>query len=164
MTAAGTGFEARRIADELRRAQEGEAWHGPSAREVLTGLTAEQAAARPIPGAHSIWELVLHLTAWRGEALRRIQGAAPGAPPEGDWPPVRDTGDAAWAAALRALGEANRALVAAVQRLPDSRLDDPIGRASAYVLLHGVAQHDAYHLGQVSLLKKALQARPAPGR
>ena len=51
--------EAARIADQLRRAFDGEAWHGDSLFEILKGVSAKQAAARPVANAHSIWELVL---------------------------------------------------------------------------------------------------------
>ncbi len=63
--------ETRRLEEQLKRALEGEAWHGPSVLESLAGVTAEEAAAHPIPGAHSIWELVLHLTSDYGLVLRR---------------------------------------------------------------------------------------------
>ncbi len=68
--------EASRIADQLRRAFDGDAWHGDSVLEILNGVTAAQAAARPITHAHSIWELVLHIAAWDGVVLRRLGGAA----------------------------------------------------------------------------------------
>jgi len=158
--------ETERIVDELRRAQDRGAWHGPSAREGLEGITAAAAASHPIPGAHSIWELVLHLTAWRGEVMRRLQGAEPGLPPEGDWPPVGDTSDAAWADACRRLEDSHRQLGEAVARFAEEKLDQPVGRkppdpalgnvGTYYVMLHGVAQHDAYHMGQVGILKKVV--------
>ena len=57
--------ESERIADPLRRAWEGEAWHGPPLKEILAGVTAAQAAARPAAAAHSIWEIVHHITRGR---------------------------------------------------------------------------------------------------
>jgi len=57
----GMKTELQRLEEQLERALEGEAWHGPSLLEVLEGVSAHQAAAHPIAGAHSIWELVLHL-------------------------------------------------------------------------------------------------------
>ncbi len=88
--------ETEQIADQLRRAMQGEAWSGPSLREALAGVTAEQAAARPIVGAHSIWELVLHIAAWEAIALRRLRGeTVKDIPAEVDWPPVGDTSEAA---------------------------------------------------------------------
>ncbi len=155
--------EIDRIADELRRDQQSDPWHGPPARQVLEGVTAAAARARPIPGAHSIWELVLHLIAWRGEVARRVDGGEPAEPAEGDWPVVTDSSEAAWARTRSRLEESHDRLAAALRRLPEGRLDEPVSRTrdagngvSYYVMLHGVAQHDAYHLGQVSLLKRAL--------
>jgi len=53
--------EIARIVDQLDRAWQGPAWHGPEVLLALAGVTASQAAARPIRAAHSIWELVHHL-------------------------------------------------------------------------------------------------------
>jgi uncharacterized damage-inducible protein DinB len=65
--------ETHRINSQLERAYEGEAWHGPSLRELLDGVSAAQAASRPIPNAHSIWELVNHIIL--REAIKRIDDA-----------------------------------------------------------------------------------------
>jgi uncharacterized damage-inducible protein DinB len=157
--------EIDRIAEELGRDQQGDPWHGPSARQVLGGVSASAAAARPIAGGHSIWELVLHIIAWRGEVARRVEGGEPAEPAEGDWPAVAETTEAAWARTLARLEDSHRALLAALRELPEARLHEPVGRqrdpalgtgVTYYVTLHGVAQHDAYHLGQVSLLKRTL--------
>ncbi len=158
--------EIERIVDEFRRGHEQGAWHGPSVREGLAGVSASAAASHPIPGAHSIWELVLHITGWRGEVIRRLEGSEPGTPPEGDWPPVGDTSEAAWADALRRLDDSYRRLAGAVLSFAERRLDDKVGReppdpslgtvGSYYVMLHGIAQHDAYHMGQVAILRKLI--------
>ena len=150
----------------MRRAHEHAAWHGPSVTEVLADVSAAQAAGHPIPGAHSIWELVLHITGWRGEVVRRLEGAEPGTPPEGDWPRVQDTSEAAWADARRRLDDSYHQLAGAVLSFAERNLDDQVGRqppdpalgtvGSYYVMLHGIAQHDAYHMGQVAILRKLL--------
>ena len=66
--------EVGRIVDQLNRAFEGEAWHGPAVVEILEGITAQQAATRPLNGAHSIWEITLHIAAWERAVLLRLQG------------------------------------------------------------------------------------------
>jgi uncharacterized damage-inducible protein DinB len=153
--------EASRIADQLRRAFDGGAWHGDSVFEILKAVTAAQAAARPIKGAHSIWELVLHIAAWDGAVLRRLDGVAVAVRLSGakNFPPVTDAGEAAWRAALDRVRRVHEELVAAVAALPDSRLDDMVpGKKGAhytfYYMLHGVVQHELYHAGQIALLKK----------
>jgi uncharacterized damage-inducible protein DinB len=151
--------ESARIADQLRRAFEGEAWHGDSLFEILKGVTAAQAAARPIAGAHSIWELALHIAAWDGAVLRRLGGVAVALSDAENFPAVTDTSDAAWRAALADVRRVHAELVSAVSVLPDSRLSDMVpGKEGAhytfYYMLHGVAQHELYHAGQIALLKK----------
>ena len=151
--------EAERIADQLRRAHEGEAWHGPSLKELLEGVTAASAAARPVASAHSIWELVRHIAAWERVALLRLAGEpARFYNTIEDWPEGEASDESAWQQTLVRLGETNAGLREAVLLLDDSKLDEPIlpGMSSTYVTLHGVAQHTLYHAGQVGLLKKAL--------
>ncbi|HJQ71243.1 MAG TPA: DinB family protein [Blastocatellia bacterium] len=151
--------EVRKIRSQIRRAFEGEAWHGPSVKELLANVTAEQAAAHPIAGAHSIWELALHIGAWEDIARLRIQGGGQNTPTtEEDWPPVAETSEQAWRATLEELERGNRALREAVEQLDPARLEEiiPVHNYSIYFLLHGVVQHSLYHAGQIALLKKAL--------
>jgi uncharacterized damage-inducible protein DinB len=154
--------ETSRILDQIHRAYEGPAWHGPALREVLTGVTWQTAAQRPIPGAHTIWELVLHLTVWMSVPTRRIQGAElPTLTPDQDWPAAPLPSESAWREALDRLAEAQRNLEEEVRQLSDDRLREKVlGEVpySIYTMLHGVAQHNLYHAGQIALLKKA--ARP----
>lgn len=148
--------EIQRIEDQLKRALQGEAWHGPSILELLAGVTATQAGAKPLPGAHSIWEIVLHITAWVDAARRRVEGEEAKLSAEQDWPPVRETTERAWEAALEGLKTVHQAMQETVLRLEDSRLKDrvPGQQYSVYFLLHGVVQHGLYHAGQIALLKK----------
>jgi len=151
--------EATRIADQLRRAFGGEAWHGDSVFEILDGVTAAQAAAHPIKNAHSIWELVLHIAAWDGAVLRRLGGVAVELSDAENFPRVTDASGAAWRAALARVRRVHEELVAAVATLPESRLYEMVpGKEGAhytfYYMLHGVAQHELYHAGQIALLKK----------
>ena len=152
--------EVERIVDQLRRAYEGEAWHGPSLRELLDRVAAAQAARRPLPQAHTIWELVLHIAAWESIVRRRLGGEAVEATPEQDWPPVPDTGDAAWKKALDDLHRGHLALRQAIDTLTDEQLRQKVvgQKYSVYAMLHGVVQHDLYHAGQIALLKKAVTA------
>ena len=149
--------EVKRLHSQLRRAYEGEAWHGPALKHILADVTAAQAARRPIQSAHTIWELVLHISAWESAVLSRIEGRYVAEPDEGDWPAVTDTNDAAWQAALAKLDATHHKLREAVSRLDDERLNDRLaeGKESAYFAINGVIQHTLYHAGQIILLKKA---------
>jgi uncharacterized damage-inducible protein DinB len=151
--------EIDRILDQLNRAFAGPAWHGPSIKELLNGVTAEQAHQRPLTNGHSIWELVHHIAVWEDVGRRRLEGdpaEVPISSPE-DWPPAEDVSEAAWERSKASLERGHQALVAAILRVPESRLNEPIleGKSSIYVTLHGVIQHDLYHAGQIAILKKA---------
>lgn len=151
--------ETARIADQLRRAFDGGAWHGDSLFEILEGVTAAQAAAHPVRNGHSIWELVLHIAAWDGAVRRRMTGAAVKLSAAKNFPPVTDTSDAAWRKALEHLRRVHDELIEAVSNFPDSRLAEQVpGKRGAhynfYYMLHGLAQHELYHAGQIALLKK----------
>lgn len=152
------------ILDQLEREHSGDPWHGSPLRAILQDVDARSAAQRPLAGAHSIWELVLHITAWKNEAAKRTRGGTATEPAAGDWPEVGAATDARWRAALEALEAAHRDLIAAIRDLPEAQLfaptndkrNRPLGTGvSYYVLLHGIVQHDVYHAGQLALLKKA---------
>jgi uncharacterized damage-inducible protein DinB len=151
------------LADQLERAFRGGAWHGPAVAETLAGVDATTAAVRLLPGGHSIWEIVHHLTVWNDVPRRRIDGEGlQNLPAERDWPPVGEASADAWRAALAALEEAHAALRARVLDLADGQLDDPVAGSDPTVrgMLLGVLQHNAYHAGQIALLCKGKGGMP----
>ena len=135
-------------------------------KTILRGVIAPEAALRRVPEVHTIWELVLHMTAWKNEVRRRLGGAPAGEPQDGDWPEVGAPTPERWDAALASLDAAHEALIAAVRELPESALfaptldprNRPLGSGvSHYTLVHGLVQHDAYHAGQIAMLVKAVR-------
>jgi uncharacterized damage-inducible protein DinB len=159
--------ERERLLDMMRRLHAGDAWHGPSVKEALAGVDHHRAAARPIAGGHTIWEIALHVAAWRNEVGARIGGKRPGMPEQGDWQTVTDTRAEAWQKTLDALDASHDALASVVWNLSDADLDrslgtdvSPTGGSTIGLTLHGIVQHDAYHAGQISLLKKS-HGRPS---
>ncbi len=149
--------ELEQFADTLVRAFEGESWQGPCLSELLRGLSAEQAKARPLPQAHTIWELVLHITVWHGVVQRRMKGEA--VQPSGtDNFPVPAGGEAEWKRAVEVLHQSTQDAAEAIRRFPVARLDDRVPDKDYRYrhMLNGVAAHDAYHAGQIALLRKAL--------
>jgi len=157
--------EIERIWDQLQRSFEGnDAWRCPSLRDLVANLTAEQAAAHPIPGAPSVWEILLHATVLDDVARRRLAGeAVPTLPDPVRWPAPKEPGPAAWLEAKLAFGEARRALRQAVAAFPEARLSDVVpGREyTYYVMLHGVVEHTLYHVGQIEMLMVAEGVVPA---
>jgi uncharacterized damage-inducible protein DinB len=151
-----TFSETARIADQLNRAFKGEAWHGPALLEILADINATTAAAHPIPHAHSIWELVLHISAWEGAILRRMRGEALQLEGTEDFPEIRDTGEGAWRDTLEKLNRKHDELVRAIAEMPEPRLAEQVPGKDYdfYFMLHGAVQHALYHAGQIALLKK----------
>ena len=147
--------EIERIVDQMERAFDGRAWHGPPVMKILRGIRGNEASARLFPETHTVWELVAHMTAWKRIVARRISGEVVKVTRAQDWPKPRG----AWPAAVSELQRAHRDLIRSVRRLPVSRLTARVpGKGhDFYVALHGMVQHDLYHAGQIALLKKALQ-------
>jgi uncharacterized damage-inducible protein DinB len=148
--------EVERLAGLMRAAFGGDPWHGPSVLACLAGLDAAGAAARPVPGAMSVWELVAHLADTQTVLLRRLAGE-PVSSPDGAFPPQPEPTEANWQALLATLRRQEDELIAAVAALPDAKLLEPLpGSSPAYVNLVGHLQHHAYHAGQIRLLRKLL--------
>jgi uncharacterized damage-inducible protein DinB len=147
------------IVDQLKRAFDGEAWHGPALMEILNGVNAETAAAHPIPGAHSIWELVLHLTTWERVIAQRIQGKALMPSEEENFPTIQQPTDAAWHESVKTLRAVHAELIQLVSAIKESQLNQrvPGKDYDLRFMLTGAVQHAAYHGGQIALIKKAQQ-------
>ena len=149
--------ETRLIEDQLNRSFRGEAWHGPCLQDLLRDVSFEQAAARQLADVHSIWEIVLHITAWLEAVRRRLGGDPVELRPEQDWPAIADGSESGWQIALGNLEGAHERLRGAIIALDPERLEEKVrGKPySIYFMLHGVIQHNVYHAGQIALLKKA---------
>jgi uncharacterized damage-inducible protein DinB len=157
------------LADHIERTLSGPMWHGPALLEALKGVTSDRALARPLADAHSIWELVLHVTSWCDIARQRLKGQAIADPtPEQDWPPapagLPKTGTASavdpaaeWRRAVEQLAASHRALAADTRLLTDEQIAARIPGLdyTVSVLLRGIVEHGTYHGGQIALLKKA---------
>lgn len=148
--------EVERIAKQLQKTFSGPAWHGPAVEEVLAGVTAEMAAKRSPGGDHSIWQIVDHMTFWENIVRRWLTGDLLRPKDEDSWSAVTDASETAWQATLDRLRSGHAALVADVAGLDDVRLQERVidDMPSLYAILHGVAQHNVYHAGQIALLKK----------
>ena len=150
--------ETERIADQMERAFEGDAWHGSSISEILADISAEQAAAHPLPEAHSIWEIVLHTSVWQRTVRERLQGRPiDSLPDDEDWPRVADASASAWTEAVRELRSEYELLRDEALKWRDRDLRETTEgqRYAVYEMLHGVVQHNLYHAGQIAVLKKA---------
>lgn len=134
-------------------------WHGPNLRQSIRGVTAAQAAWRPAPGAHNIWELTLHAAYWKYVIRRKIEGGKRGsfALNGSNFFPRPKNGnatEAAWRADRELLDREHRALASAVRKFTGAPRARKIVRG-----IYGVAFHDVYHAGQIRLLRRLMQRR-----
>jgi uncharacterized damage-inducible protein DinB len=148
--------EIELLLDQFKRAHEDQAWHGPSLFPIIEGISAAKAVIKPIPGAHSIWEIVSHIITWEEVAFRRLQGDNYAPPDEWDFPVVHDASEEQWQKTIKTLKETYTRLSDVIANLPESRLHELTeGRKTTnYFLIQGVIQHAAYHGGQIAILKK----------
>lgn len=134
-------------------------WQGTTLAGSLRGVTATIARRRPARGRHNIWEEVLHAAYWKYAVRRRIRrekrGGFPRSP--GNWPalPPRPT-EAAWRADVALLHEMHDALRQTVAALSPGQLRRRRGRWTVTETVFGVAAHDAYHTGQIQLVKRLI--------
>lgn len=156
--------EIERIADQLERIFRGDPWYGSNTMDVVRGLTPAEAAHRPIPQAHTIWELALHVTSWNREVARRLRDGVAREPEDGDWPEMPEPSAENWRWTTEMLEQSYQALLAELCRFHAARLEETVGEArerplgsgvTYYVMLHGIVQHCVAHTAQMSLLRKA---------
>ena len=148
------------LAESIEQTVRGPVWHGSALGELLRGVTAAEAAAHPIAGAHSIWEMVLHIASWAAIAEWRLSLKPTGEPADDeDWPPVLRAAPTAWKTAMRQLNDSHRSLADAVRRMDPALLDRSVPRRGYTVrtMLHGVVEHGAYHGGQIAVLVRQLR-------
>jgi uncharacterized damage-inducible protein DinB len=149
--------EIDQIVHELKCAFDGEAWHGPALMEILDGVDAKAALDRPIATAHTIWELVLHVTGWERVITRRLHGEKLVLSDAENFGHITDTSDTAWKQAVTKLRQTHKQLIEDVSNLAEEKLNarTPGKPYDLRFMLHGAAQHAAYHGGQIALLKRA---------
>ena len=146
--------ETFRIINMLQNAYNGAAWHGTSIMEVLEKITAKQ-AFQPSERIHRICELVQHITAWRIFAIKRLEGDEHyEISQKENWKTFINRDEAAWEEIKADLAESQKNIISALEKISDERLNDEVeGKAyDYYTLVHGVIQHDLYHLGEIALL------------
>lgn len=147
------------LLDTLRRSFDGDAWHGPAVLDALAQVTEAQAAWPPPGGAHTVWEITLHIAAWANEVAQRLEGGKPGEPKEGDYP----NRSGSWQDAVARVRAARDRVLSVVEKLSDTDLEKRIGAEHNAALatgftyagsIEGLAQHNAYHAGQIRMLLK----------
>ena len=148
--------EITRILNHYDAVLNGSPWHGDPIWQILDGISAETATARPLNGSHTIWEIVMHMTFWEGVGTQRLAGQRAGLVEELNFPAMPTPTSQNWEQTLDQFRASNQQFRAALAKLDPARLDDlsAAGKRTYYDEAHGVIEHDIYHAGQIALLRK----------
>lgn len=154
---------SEKLSNELMLSVFTDPWHGASIKDILHGITCEQAFIKPIKSAHNIIELTLHISAWMEETLSRLNGNEPGDPAVGDWSSPQSNTDKYWHSVIDKLFANANKLIEKVKNFPEEKFDEltgqervkELGTGFSYEgLIIGLVQHNSYHSGQIALIKK----------
>jgi uncharacterized damage-inducible protein DinB len=148
--------ETERISKLFTDLYNGSPWIGVVIVPTLQKLTAKQAAKRIYKDWNTIWEITNHLISWRENVLRRVQGEVIRSPSHNYVVPVKDTSEAAWHTTLKRLEDSQNAWLDFLKKFKTADFDKiyPNNNMNYYEHVHGILQHDAYHLGQIVILSK----------
>ena len=149
--------ETERIVEQVKRAFDGPAWHGPPILSLVKDVGAEEAYSKPIQGRHSIWEIVLHNLVWNNMVCESAEGKPMrDIPIEEDWLKIVKHDEGNWKVTITDFDVSKVKLIKAISSFPNGRLNEIVsGRTySFYTLFHGLIQHNIYHAGQIAVMKK----------
>ena len=149
--------EVDRILAHYEQVLNGDAWHGDPVWQILDGITAEAAAARPLLSAHTIWEIVMHMTFWEGVVTRRLEGQRAGLVEELNFPAMPAATDENWRRSLDEFRSSNQEFREVLRKFDPAKLNElsAAGKRTYYEEAQGIIEHHLYHLGQIAMLRKA---------
>ena len=147
--------EINRILKQFADLQHGESWIGNNFKQVLHGITAATASRAFNEDTNSIWSLIAHLIYWRTTVANRL-GGTNDKPTFQDFHLPEEMSDENWKQTLIDFEASYHILRNSLLHLKPENIDkpSPVERQSFYDVIIGCLQHDAYHLGQIALLKK----------
>ena len=148
--------EIDRILAHYDQILNGDPWHGDPMWKVLNGIAAEEAAARALPEAHTIWEIVMHMIFWEGVVTARLTGERTGLVEELNFPAMPAITEENWQATLNQLRASNQTFRQTLSKLAPAKLHELTAakKRTFQEEAQGIIEHHLYHLGQIAILKK----------
>lgn len=152
------------LAKEMYNSVFGNPWHGTSVQKILEEISEEKAFSKSDKNVHNIIEITLHIWAWTEEIINRLEGNTPAEPSAGDWPNPEIYEEEGWTQLKNIYFIAVERLIDIIRNFPEEKLDEPVGNKkdaplgtgiSFEAMILGLIQHNAYHAGQIAILKKA---------
>jgi uncharacterized damage-inducible protein DinB len=149
-------METKRISKLFSDLYNGDAWIEVTIQGTIKNISAEQALIHPIENLNSIWEIVNHLVSWREVVLSRMEGEIILEPNNNFFEPIIDNSERAWQETLERYDKSQKSWLVYLEKLNSTDLEKIYSgkKYTFYELIHGILQHDAYHLGQIIMLKK----------
>lgn len=150
--------ESKRIIKLFNDLYNGSPWIDVNITTTLKDITAQQASKKILPGRNSIWEIVNHIISWRLNVLQRVQGKAIASPDDNYFVEIKDASALAWKNTLKQLKDSQTKWIDFLKKHNEKNFEKiyKVNGMSYYEHIHGIIQHDAYHLGQIILLTKLL--------
>ncbi len=150
--------ETNRIVKLFEDLYNGSPWIDVTIMNTLKNISAEQAAKKVAPERNSIWQIVNHMIAWRENVLIRIQGNEIVTPNNNYFTEIEKVSETGWQKALERLENSQHQWIAFLKTFEESQFEKIYAKnkMSYYEHIHGILQHDAYHLGQIVLLSKLI--------
>lgn len=148
--------ESQRIQTLFTDLYHGHPWLDVTLHDTLSRITAAQAAQRPVSDGNTIWEITNHLIAWRENVLKRVQGEVIPTPSNNYIEKITDPSDEAWEQTKETLEKTQKEWLYFLNTFTETDFgkEYPVNQLTYYQHIHGIIQHDAYHLGQIVLLAK----------
>jgi len=148
--------ETVRIAELFEDLYDGNPWIDVTLIGTLKNITAEQAAKKLSPGWNSIWQILHHIISWRENVILRVQGQATESPASNYFDEITDESEKAWGDTMQRLQDSQEKWLSFLKQFDEAdfeKIYQP-NNGSYYKHIHGIIQHDAYHLGQIVMLAK----------
>ncbi len=151
-------LESKRVSNLYQSIYNGDPWLEVTLENTLKNVSAAQAYRKINPNLNTIWEIVNHLIQWRRNILKRVQGETITTPDHNYFVPVLDSSEAAWEQSLQNLAKSQELWNSFLNTFDDANFEKiyPTNNHTYYEHIHGIIQHDVYHLGQIVILKKLL--------
>jgi uncharacterized damage-inducible protein DinB len=148
--------EAKRIKKLFEDLYDGSPWIDVTIMNTLKSISAQRAAKKIAPGRNSIWQIVNHIIAWRENVLLRVQGNKIVTPNNNYFIEIDKVSEAGWQKTLERLANSQDQWIRFLENFDELKFETiyPSNKMSYYEHIHGILQHDAYHLGQIVLLSK----------
>jgi uncharacterized damage-inducible protein DinB len=148
--------EAKRIKKLFEDLYDGSPWIDVTIMDTLKSISAQRAAKKIAPGRNSVWQIVNHIIAWRENVLLRVQGNKIVTPNNNYFIEIDNVSEAEWQKTLERLANSQDQWIRFLENFDESKFETiyPSNKMSYYEHIHGILQHDAYHLGQIVLLSK----------